>query len=447
MAKTKTIIACSECGRQVSQWVGRCPDCGTWGSIVEHAAMPSAAGGRSQVAVPQLVALGDVDVSDLTRMSTGVKELDRVLGGGIVSGSVVLLGGEPGIGKSTLALQVLANMALAGADTVLVTGEESPAQVASRAERLAVDVSPIRVLADTRLEVVSATLDAARPTICVIDSIQTVVSDATEGAPGSVSQVRLAAAELVGLAKRTGTAMILVGQVTKDGGLAGPRTLEHLVDCVLTFEGDPVRELRIVRSVKNRFGATNETAVFSMQPEGLAAIEDPSAIYLAEAADRVGSCIYPAVEGSRTVLVEIQALVGPTEVVPPRRVAVGVDRTRLAQVIAVLTRHAGRRLGDQDVFVSVAAGARALDPAADLAIALAIVSADRGRPLEGRPAAFGELGLTGAVRPVGHHDRRVEAAQRHGVAHIVCPVRPTGEAVAGEHPAMDVAIALDVACG
>jgi DNA repair protein RadA/Sms len=371
-------------------------------------------------AVATPIRLGEVERSGTPRVSSGVSEFDRVLGGGFVPGSLVLLGGEPGIGKSTLVLQALAAMSQTS-EVLLITGEESVEQVASRAERLSGDCSRVGVLAETGLEAIIAAIQAHRPTVCAIDSIQTLRSEALESAPGSVAQVREATSALVRLAKEGGTTIVLVGQVTKDGGLAGPRLLEHMVDCVLGFEGDELRAYRVLRATKNRFGSTNETGVFEMRADGLACVDDPTSLFLAEVGDRVGSCVFPAIEGSRALLVEVQALVGPTEVVPPRRVAVGIDRTRLAQLIAVLSRHAGLRLGDQDVFVSVAGGARAMDPAADLAIALAVSSAHRGVPLASGLAAFGEIGLTGSIRPVGHVQRRLGAAARHGTLIAVTP--------------------------
>lgn len=373
----------------------------------------------------QPVPLRDIHAPSEARITTGVAELDRVLGGGVVPGSLVLIGGEPGIGKSTLVLQALAHIA-ASRPALLVTGEESPAQVKARAARLGPGCEAIAVLAETRLEAVSAVLEASPPGVCAIDSVQTLSSDTLDGAAGTPAQVRLVTAELVRIAKTRDIAMILVGHVTKDGGLAGPRLLEHLVDAVISFEGDHVRALRVLRATKNRFGATNETGVLEMRADGLASVVDPSDIYLAEAGERVGSCLFPAIEGSRAVLVEVQALVGPTEIVPPRRVAGGVDRTRLAQVLAVLGRHAGLSLGNQDVFVSVAGGARAPDPAADLAIALALTSAFRGEPLPGPVAAMGEIGLTGALRPVGHVARRLRVAVDHSVARAV--TGPLGDA-------------------
>jgi DNA repair protein RadA/Sms len=375
--------------------------------------------------VPAPVRLADLADVRQERLPTGLAELDRVLGGGLVAGSLVLLGGEPGIGKSTLVLQALARLS-AGRRVMLVTGEESAAQVRSRAERLSEPCDDIEVLPETRLEAVVAAIEAHRPALCAIDSVQTLRSDLMEAPPGSVAQVRMATAELVRVAKGGDTTILLVGQVTKDGGLAGPRTLEHMVDCVLSFEGDDLRAHRVLRATKNRFGSTNETGLFEMGERGLTSVDDPARLYLAEAGERVGSCVFPAIEGSRALLVEVQALVGPTELVPPRRVAGGVDRTRLAQVIAVLGRHAGLRLGDQDVFVSVAGGARAMDPAADLAIALAVASGFRGRPLPAGTVAFGELGLTGAIRPVGHAARRLAAAAAHGMRVALAPAEPSG---------------------
>jgi DNA repair protein RadA/Sms len=448
-SRARALYICGACGQQAPRWLGRCPACGEWGTIAEEA--PAAAPRRALGPAPEAPRLGELGDAALDRLTTGIGEFDRVLGGGLVPGSLVLIGGEPGIGKSTLVLQALASLASPDR-AMLVTGEESPAQVRGRAERMSVDCGPIRVLAETRLEAVLAAIDALEPQVCAVDSVQTLSSDAVEGAPGAPSQVRQVTVELMRAAKERGVTILLVGQVTKDGGLAGPRTLEHLVDCVLSFEGDDLRAHRVLRATKNRFGSTNETGVFEMGPAGLDPVDDPTRLYLAEAGERVGSCVFPAIEGSRALLVEVQALVGPTEVVPPRRVAIGVDRTRLAQVIAVLSRHGGLRLGDADVFVSVAAGARALDPAADLAIALAVASAHRGVPVAAGTAAFGELGLTGAVRPAGHSVRRLAAAAGHGIEAAIMPPGRSGadpgspappvlRAVPGVQEALDAAFA------
>lgn len=417
-ARARVTYACDACGAQAPRWVGRCADCGEWGTVSEQAVAPPRRGPRA--AVPVVARLADLTDERPERIATGISELDRVLGGGLVTGSLVLIGGEPGIGKSTLVLQALAAMART-APVMLVTGEESPVQVRGRAERLEDDCGPIQVLAETRLESVVAAVEAHGPAVCAIDSVQTLYSDAIEGVPGAPNQVRHATVELMRLAKQGGCAIVLVGQVTKDGGLAGPRTLEHLVDCVLAFEGDDLRAHRVLRAIKNRFGSTNETGLFEMGQRGLVSVDDPTRLYLAEVGDRVGSCVFPVIEGSRALLVEVQALVGPTEIVPPRRVAIGIDRTRLSQVIAVLSRHAGVHLGDADVFVSVAGGARALDPAADLAVALAVTSAHRGTAVPAGTMAFGELGLTGGVRPVGHGARRLAAGATHGMSAAVTP--------------------------
>lgn len=433
-----------------ARWVGKCPACGEWDTLKEVAAPPRKASrapsAHTDRAVPRTLA--DVEPLAEDRIPTGITELDRVLGGGIVPGSLVLIGGEPGIGKSTLVLQALANMARTR-PALLVTGEESPAQVKARAERLGPDCGAIQVLPETHLESVVQVLEADPPGVCAIDSVQTLASDSVDSGAGSPAQVRQVTAELVRVAKQRGTAMIIVGQVTKDGGLAGPRLLEHMVDAVIAFEGDDVRAQRVLRAVKNRFGSTNETGILEMRPEGVVSVEDPSAIYLAEAGERVGSCLFPAIEGSRAVLVEVQALVGPTDIVPPRRVAGGVDRTRLAQVLAVLSRHAGVRVGDQDVFVSVAGGARAVDPAADLAIALAVTSASRGQALPGPVAAMGEIGLTGALRPVGHAERRLRAAADHAVQRAVTgplgDARDMGPAPASVEPHAELSDAVRVA--
>ena len=448
-SRARAVYMCGACGQQAPRWLGRCPSCGEWGTVAEEAP-PS--GRRAALGpAPEAPRLADLVDAAPERLATGIGELDRVLGGGMVPGSLVLIGGEPGIGKSTLVLQALASLE-APERAMLVTGEESPVQVRGRAARLRVDCGAIRVLAETRLEAILSAIEALEPQVCAVDSVQTIHSDAVEGAPGAPNQVRQVTVELMRVAKERGVTILLVGQVTKDGGLAGPRTLEHLVDCVLSFEGDDLRAHRVLRATKNRFGSTNETGVFEMGATGLESVDDPTRLYLAEAGERVGSCIFPAIEGSRSLLVEVQALVGHTEVVPPRRVAVGVDRTRLAQIIAVLSRHGGLRLGDADVFVSVAGGARAIDPAADLAIALAVASAHRGVPVAPGTAAFGELGLTGAVRPAGHAVRRLAATAGHGIeaaimppgrtgAHPGSPAPPVLRAVPGVQEALDAAFA------
>jgi len=370
------------------------------------------------------VPLAEVEAPALARFKTGIGELDRVLGGGIVPGSLVLIGGAPGIGKSTITGGALGNLARAGRKVLYVSGEESAAQVKLRAERLGEHALRVPIVAETDLETVVATLEAERPDVCVVDSVQTLYAQGMTGAPGSVGQVREVAGTLMRVAKERNVAVILVGHVTKEGALAGPRVLEHLVDCVLQFEGERERTYRTLRALKNRFGSTNEVGVFEMRDSGLVEVEDASSRFVAEATRAPGSVVLCAMEGSRPLLVELQALVAPTELVPPRRVANGVDRNRLALVLAVLARHAGLGLGSSDIFVSVAGGVRVDDPGADLAVALALASAARGVPLGGEQkplAAFGEVGLTGELRYVAHADRRLAEAAKFGLEPVLSP--------------------------
>jgi DNA repair protein RadA/Sms len=383
-----------------------------------RAATPRASG-RALAPVP----LGEVKAPKVERLKTGIGEFDRVLGGGLVPGSLVLIGGAPGIGKSTITTAALANLSAAGQKVLYVSGEESAAQVRLRAERLGPHALGVPIVADTDLESVLATLEVERPDVCVVDSVQVLYDPALTGAPGSVSQVREVAGRLMRVAKERGIATLLVGHVTKEGSLAGPRVLEHLVDCVLSFEGERERTYRTLRALKNRFGSTNEVGVFEMHEEGLVEVEDASARFVTEATRAPGSVVLCAMEGSRPLLVEVQALVAPSEIVPPRRIANGVDRNRLALVLAVLARHGGVSLGSADVFVSVAGGVRVDEPGADLAIALALASASKGvAPASEKPlAAFGELGLTGELRHVGHADRRLAEARKFGLNRVVCP--------------------------
>jgi DNA repair protein RadA/Sms len=436
-------FVCQECGHSALAWTGRCPGCGEWNTLVEAKRPGGGATGRRNATArsggdqaPRPVPLRDVKAPKSDRLLTGIAELDRVLGGGLVPGSVVLLGGSPGIGKSTLTGMALGNLAARGGKVLYVSGEESPAQVRLRAERLGDDSLSVPVLAETSVESVLAALEAERPDVCVIDSVQTLHSEGMTGAPGSVGQVREAAGAITEVGKRVGTAVVLVGHVTKDGSVAGPRVLEHLVDCVLLFEGERERSFRTLRALKNRFGATNEVGVFEMRSGGLVEVADPSARFVGEASDAPGSCVLCAMEGTRPLLVEVQALVAPTEIVPPRRVATGIDRNRLAMVIAVLARHGGPSLASADVFVNVAGGVRVDEPGADLAVALALVSAHRGQTLagpEGRPlACFGEVGLTGELRFVAHPERRVAEALKFGVAPVVGP--EAGESLQGLAP-------------
>jgi DNA repair protein RadA/Sms len=393
----------------------------------KRAAAPAGRGGGSPARAAGRaltpVTLGQVEAPKVERLRTGIGELDRVLGGGIVPGSLVLIGGAPGIGKSTLTTGALANLAASGRKVLYVSGEESAAQVKLRAQRLGPHALGVPIVADTDLDAVLATLEAERPDVCVVDSVQVLYDPALTGAPGSVSQVREVAGRLMRLAKERGIATLLVGHVTKEGSLAGPRVLEHLVDCVLSFEGERERTYRTLRALKNRFGSTNEVGVFEMHEQGLVEVEDASARFVSEATRAPGSVVLCAMEGSRPLLVEVQALVAPSEIVPPRRMANGVDRNRLALVLAVLSRHAGISFGTADVFVSVAGGVRVDEPGADLAIALALASAAKGiAPAADRPlAAFGELGLTGELRHVAHADRRVAEARKFGLETIVHP--------------------------
>lgn len=413
-------------------WTGRCPECGEWNTLVESVVPKASASGpgakgksKGAAAAGRPVALREVVATETARHRTGIDEFDRVLGGGMVPGSMILLGGSPGIGKSTLTGMALANLGAGGAGTLYVSGEESPAQVRLRAERLGPEALEVRVLAESSLETILATIESERPAVCVIDSIQTVHRSDLSGAPGSVGQVREAANSLAETAKRLNVAVILVGHVTKEGSLAGPRVLEHLVDCVLQFEGDRERTYRTLRAVKNRFGATSEVGVFEMRSGGLTEVSDPSARFVGEANGALGSAILASMEGTRPVLVEVQALVSPSELEIPRRVVNGIDRNRLSMILAVLARHAGVGLGAADVFVNAVGGVRIDEPGADLAVALAVASAHRGQALsggDGKPlACFGELGLTGDLRYVAHADRRVAEAVKFGLDPVIGP--------------------------
>jgi DNA repair protein RadA/Sms len=389
----------------------------------KRAAAPRATAARSAGRALKPVPLGQVKAPRVERLKTGIGEFDRVLGGGLVPGSLVLIGGAPGIGKSTITTAALANLSAAGQKVLYVSGEESAAQVRLRAERLGSHALGVPIVAETDLDAVLATLEQERPDVCVVDSVQVLYDAALTGAPGSVSQVREVAGRLMRVAKERDIATLLVGHVTKEGSLAGPRVLEHLVDCVLSFEGERERTYRTLRALKNRFGSTNEVGVFEMHEEGLVEVEDASARFVNEATRAPGSVVLCAMEGSRPLLVEVQALVAPSELVPPRRVANGVDRNRLALVLAVLARHANISLGSADVFVSVAGGVRVDEPGADLAIALALAGAHKGiAPAADKPiAAFGELGLTGELRHVGHADRRTAEARKFGLDRVIHP--------------------------
>jgi DNA repair protein RadA/Sms len=416
VARTAVQFACTECGYTAGRWFGKCPGCNAFGTLVED--VVGKAGGAKAPPKP-ILRLVDVEAEEAARISTGVAELDRVLGGGLVPASLVLVGGEPGVGKSTLLLTALAAISRERR-ALLATGEESVAQVKLRAARLG-GAERVEILAETELETVLATLESERPAVCVIDSVQTLYSPEVGSAPGSVAQVREAAARLLRTAKESGVATILVGHVTKDGSVAGPRVLEHLVDCVLQFEGDRYHAHRVLRAVKNRFGSTNELGVFEMTGTGLKGVPDPSEVFGRSAGREVGSAVACALEGTRPILLEIQALVAPSDLAMPRRVATGVDPKRLAMIVAVLGRHARVALGAADVFVNVAGGVRIDEPGADLAVALAIASAARGVPMREGHAAFGEVGLTGRLRSAAQADRRLEECAKLGLAAVVAP--------------------------
>ena len=421
MAKAATVFACAECGHSSGRWFGKCPGCGTFGSLVEEAP-PDV---RAAIArAKPLLRLVDVDAEEATRISTGVPELDRVLGGGLVPASLVLVGGEPGVGKSTLLLSALSAIS-AERRALLVTGEESTAQVKLRAQRLG-GAERVEILAETELETVCATLERERPDVCVIDSVQTLYSSELGSAPGSVAQVREAASRLLRVAKESGVATILVGHVTKDGAVAGPRVLEHLVDCVLQFEGDRYHAHRVLRATKNRFGSTNELGVFEMTGAGLVGVPDPSELFGRTVAGEPGSAVACALEGTRPILLEVQALVSPTDLAMPRRVGTGVDPKRLAMIVAVLSRHTGLALGQADVFVNVAGGVRVDEPGADLPVALAIASAAKGQPVHEGLATFGEIGLTGRLRPAAQAERRLEECAKLGLKTALVPSGTTG---------------------
>ncbi|MCG6900059.1 MAG: DNA repair protein RadA [Gammaproteobacteria bacterium] len=425
MARTKTLYTCSACGAQFPQWAGQCGDCGGWNTLSEVVVMPKQTGARfsgysgdTAVAVQRLSA---VKVDQQLRASVGMQELDRVLGGGLVTGSVVLIGGDPGIGKSTLLLQVL-SMLSGKLDSLYVTGEESLQQISLRASRLGIKGDEIRLFSETSVERIIATADRERPQVMVLDSIQTLYTEVLQSAPGSVAQVRESAAQLVRFAKQSGIAMFLVGHVTKEGQLAGPRVLEHMVDTVLYFEGDPGDRYRILRAIKNRFGAVNELGVFAMTESGLKEVTNPSAIFLSRHEQAVpGSVVMVTWEGTRPLLVEVQALVDQSQFGNPRRITLGLEQNRLSMLLAVLHRHGGLALGDHDVFVNVVGGVRVSETAADLAVLLAVLSSHQNRPLPADLIVFGEVGLSGELRPVPNGQQRISEAVKHGFHKAMIP--------------------------
>jgi len=424
MAKAKSVYSCTECGGQSPKWQGQCPHCGAWNTLVETVAETAAASTHRYASLATASAvqvLSEVETEEVPRFSTGVAEFDRVLGGGLVPGGVVLIGGDPGIGKSTLLLQALAHLATSYS-VLYVSGEESAQQVALRARRLSLDASPVKLLAEIQLEKIQASITSQKPQVAVIDSIQTIYSEALTSAPGSVAQVRECAAQLTRIAKQSGVTIILVGHVTKEGALAGPRVLEHIVDTVLYFEGDTHSSFRLVRAFKNRFGAVNELGVFAMTERGLREVSNPSALFLSQHGAQVaGSCVMVTQEGTRPLLVEVQALVDEAHSPNARRLSVGLEQNRLAMLLAVLHRHAGIAAFDQDVFVNAVGGVKITEPAADLAVLLAIVSSLRNKPLPEKMVVFGEVGLAGEVRPVQRGQERLKEAAKLGFTQAIIP--------------------------
>jgi len=421
MVKSKSIYSCTECGGQTLKWQGQCPYCQVWNTLVETIVDKITSRFTQVSEISQVQSLGEVKGGEEPRYSTGVAEFDRVLGGGLVHGSVVLLGGDPGIGKSTLLLQALCHMSITR-DVLYVTGEESARQVALRAKRLALVVKEVYLLTEIQLERIQVVLSERKPDVAVIDSIQTVYTETLQSSPGSVAQVRECAAQLTRLAKVSGTCIILVGHVTKEGALAGPRVLEHMVDTVLYFEGDTQSSFRLIRAFKNRFGAVNELGVFAMTEKGLREVSNPSALFLSHHGEQVpGSCVMVTQEGSRPLLVEIQALVDKAHESNPRRLSVGLEQNRLAMLLAVLHRHAGIPCFNQDVFVNAVGGVKITEPGVDLAVLLAIVSSLKNKSLSRKMVVFGEVGLAGEVRPVQRGQERLKEAAKLGFTQAIIP--------------------------
>ncbi len=422
MSKSKSIYSCTECGGQALKWQGQCPHCQAWNALVEVVSDRVTSRFVALPEISRIENLNEVETGEDARYSTGILEFDRVLGGGLVHGGVVLLGGDPGIGKSTLLLQSLCHMSIMR-NVLYVSGEESSRQIALRGKRLALDVQTVNLLAEIQLERIQRLLIEHRPDVVVIDSIQTVYSSALQSAPGSIAQVRECAAQLTQLAKATGICIILVGHVTKEGALAGPRVLEHMVDTVLYFEGDTHSSFRLIRAFKNRFGAVNELGVFAMTERGLREVSNPSAFFLSHHGNKVpGSCVMVTQEGTRPLLVEIQALVDDARSLNPRRLSVGLEQNRLAMLLAVLHRHAGIPCFDQDVFVNAVGGVKITEPGADLAVLLAVVSSLKNKALPTKMVVFGEIGLAGEVRPVQRGQDRLKEAAKLGFIQAIIPV-------------------------
>ena len=423
MAKAKSIYVCQSCGGMSAKWQGQCPNCDAWNTLEESVEEKTSTNRFQSLAkAAPKQKLSAIEAEDLPRLSTGIDEFDRVLGGGLVTGGVALIGGDPGIGKSTLLLQALSVMSARGDSVLYISGEESGAQIALRAKRLGIQAPDLEVLAEIQLEKLLLTIESNRPTVVVVDSIQTIYSEALTSAPGSVAQVKECAAQLTRLAKATGVCMIMVGHVTKEGNLAGPRVLEHIVDTVLYFEGDTHSSFRLVRAFKNRFGAVNELGVFAMTDKGLKGVANPSALFLSQHEQTVpGSCVLVTQEGSRPLLVEVQALVDTAHVPNPRRLALGLEQHRLAMLLAVLHRHAGIACFDQDVFLNAVGGVKISEPAADLAILLAISSSLKNKALPKTLIVFGEVGLAGEIRPCPRGQERLKEAAKLGFTLAIIP--------------------------
>ncbi len=434
-AKSKTAYVCNECGSEYAKWVGQCNDCGTWNSVVEFRLGPAKGSGRAGAgsgrgdsmaggysgALAEAQVLSDINLDDLLRFSSGTGEFDRVLGGGLVPGSAILIGGNPGAGKSTILLQTMCHLAQT-MDALYVTGEESLQQVAMRAQRLGLPTDSLQLMSETNVEAIVASAELHKPKVLVVDSIQVVHTEEITSAPGSVSQVRECAAYLIRFAKKTGTVLFLVGHVTKDGSLAGPKVLEHMIDCSILLEDTADSRFRTLRGQKNRFGAVNELGVFAMTEQGLKEVKNPSAIFLNRASEPAsGSAVMVVWEGTRPLLVEIQALVDDSQLHNPRRVAVGVEANRLNMLLAVLHRHGGLQVGDQDVFANVVGGVKVLETSADLALLLAIVSSFRDQVLPADMVIFGEVGLSGEIRPVPSGQERLQEAAKHGFTRAIVP--------------------------
>lgn len=427
MAKLRSVYTCTECGAAEPKWQGQCPSCNAWNTLVETVAETSSSTNRyatkfeGLATTGQLQKLSSVQAAEIARIPTGISEFDRVLGGGLVEGGVILIGGDPGIGKSTLLLQTLCHLGR-NSKAIYVSGEESPQQIAMRAQRLGLDATELDLLAEINLEKILATLQTHKPNIAVIDSIQTVYSEALQSAPGSVAQVRECSAQLTRLAKQLGITVILVGHVTKEGALAGPRVLEHIVDTVLYFEGDQNSSFRLIRAFKNRFGAVNELGVFAMTEKGLREVANPSALFLSHHESQVaGSCITVTMEGTRPLLIEVQALVEESHAPSPKRLCVGLEQNRLAMLLAVLHRHAGVACFDQDVFINAVGGVKISEPAVDLAVLLSIVSSLKNKPLNDKLIVFGEVGLAGEVRPISGGLVRLKEAAKLGFTQAIVP--------------------------